>query len=184
MSMLFSSIGGDEINPECLMVFFPCSKFWTGNLLLVAIYGYILSRAAKTIADGSELLLDVLHPGVIGGLVIPLLGLSERSFKNELGKWKSCLNEKLTFRKKKLTKTGALPDATIIFVSVAVGKIGQVREEIHVGMGTLTGSTIMLLTVAWVAGLIAGRCDIVGGRSIDRRLTRKPWDLQIGRAQV
>ena len=30
--------------------------------------------AAKTIADGSDLLLEVLHPGVIGGFVIPLLG--------------------------------------------------------------------------------------------------------------
>lgn len=46
----------------------------------------------------------------------------------------------------------------------------------YVGMGTLCGSTIMLLTIAWTGGLIAGRTDIVRGKSVDHRLTRK-WDL-------
>lgn len=43
-------------------------------------------------------------------------------------------------------------------------------------MGTLCGSTIMLLTIAWTGGLLAGRTDIVRGKSVDHRLTRK-WDL-------
>jgi len=121
----------------------PCSKTITGNLFLCAVLGVILAFAAKTIADGSDLLLEVLHPGVIGGFVIPLLG--------------------------------ALPDALIILVS-GIGSQEQVREEIYVGMGTLCGSTIMLLTIAWTGGLLAGRTDIVRGVSVDHRLTHK-WNI-------
>ena len=43
-------------------------------------------------------------------------------------------------------------------------------------MGTLCGSTIMLLTIAWAGGLFAGRTDIVRNKSVDKRLTRK-WDV-------
>ena len=32
--------------------------------------------------------------------------------------------------------------------------------QVNVGIGTLAGSTIMLLTVAWGGSLIAGRCDL------------------------
>jgi hypothetical protein len=43
-------------------------------LLFVAFYGYILSKASQLIADGSELLLLVLDPGIVGGLVLPVMG--------------------------------------------------------------------------------------------------------------
>jgi hypothetical protein len=44
-------------------------------------------------------------------------------------------------------------------------------------MGTLAGSTIMLLTVAWGGSLLAGRCDIgPNGRAVDKTTTRG-WDL-------
>eukprot|EP00727_Mastigamoeba_balamuthi_P005981 m51a1_g2001 hypothetical protein (1248) ;mRNA; f:1219516-1226216 len=119
----------------------PCSDSWTGNVFLVAVFGWILAAGARTMAEGSELLLDVLHPGFIGGLIIPLLG--------------------------------SLPDTAIIFVSICFGSAETAREQITIGVGTLTGSTIMLLTIAWVAGLIAGRCDIDNGKSVDRRLTQK-----------
>ena len=32
--------------------------------------------------------------------------------------------------------------------------------QVNVGIGTLAGSTIMLLTVAWGGSLLAGRCDL------------------------
>lgn len=32
--------------------------------------------------------------------------------------------------------------------------------QVAVGIGTLAGSTIMLLTVAWGGSLVAGRCDL------------------------
>lgn len=40
--------------------------------------------------------------------------------------------------------------------------------QVAVGVGTLAGSTIMLLTVAWGGSVLAGRCDI--GPSVRARL--------------
>jgi len=132
-----------SVDYECLYDLMPCSRSITGNLFLCAVLGVILAFSAKTIADGSDLLLEVLHPGVIGGFVIPLLG--------------------------------ALPDALIILVS-GIGSREQVQEEILIGMGTLCGSTIMLLTIAWTGGLFAGRTDIIRGQSVDHKLTHT-WNV-------
>ena len=51
---------------------------------------------------------------------------------------------------------GAVPDAAIILAS-GLGEGAQ--EKLSVGMGTLAGSTVMLLTVAWSASLFVGRLD-------------------------
>lgn len=54
--------------------FLPCSTSVGGNLFLMLVYGYLLFTAAKFISDGSELLLEVMNPGLLGGLVLPILG--------------------------------------------------------------------------------------------------------------
>jgi Ca2+/Na+ antiporter len=133
--------------PECDVdtEFFPCSTFVWANILLILMYGYILARAAKLLADGSELLLDILDPGLIGGFVLPLLG--------------------------------ALPDGAIVVLSVLSSDPVILKEEIKVGMGTLAGSTIMLLTIAWTGGVFLGRCDISEkGEAIDSTLTQR-WNF-------
>ena len=38
------------------------------------LYAFILFKASKLIADGSEMLMLVLNPGLIGGLVLPVMG--------------------------------------------------------------------------------------------------------------
>lgn len=38
------------------------------------VYGYLLLQGANLLSDGSELLLEVLSPGLIGGLLLPVLG--------------------------------------------------------------------------------------------------------------
>ncbi len=43
-------------------------------LFLMFVYGYVLLTASKLIADGSEMLMLILNPGVIGGLVLPVMG--------------------------------------------------------------------------------------------------------------
>lgn len=53
---------------------FPCSNSLSGNLFLMLGYGYLLLVAAKLISEGSELLLEVMNPGLIGGLLLPILG--------------------------------------------------------------------------------------------------------------
>jgi len=97
------------------------------------MYGVIIAFGAKTISDGSELLLEVrsvslrfwrcthlvvqLFPNastVIGALLLPVLG--------------------------------AVPDAAIVIASGALGTRDEAQKQVAVGVGTLAGSTIMLLT--------------------------------------
>mmetsp|Transcript_729 Transcript_729/g.1820 ORF Transcript_729/g.1820 Transcript_729/m.1820 type:complete len:605 (-) Transcript_729:77-1891(-) len=68
---------------------------------------------------------------------------------------------------------GALPDTLIVIFSGLGGAPDEAAERIAVGMGTLAGSTAMLLTIGWGGSLIVGRCNLHAGVSIDERLTRK-----------
>ena len=63
----------------------------------------VCESGAKTIAAGSDLLLDMLHPGVIGGFVIPLLGL--------------CLIALQQQQRSPNGPTGTLPDVLMVFVA-------------------------------------------------------------------
>ena len=54
---------------------------------------------------------------------------------------------------------GAVPDSVMILVS-GLGDAAEAQTQISVGMGTLAGSTILLLTIAWGVSLIVGRTDI------------------------
>mmetsp|Transcript_20031 Transcript_20031/g.47705 ORF Transcript_20031/g.47705 Transcript_20031/m.47705 type:complete len:548 (+) Transcript_20031:15-1658(+) len=123
---------------------FPCSSSFWGSIFLVCTYGYLLLQGANLISDGSELLLAVMDPGLIGGLLLPILG--------------------------------ALPDSAMIVMSGLGGSIEQAKEQIAVGIGTLAGSTIMLLSIAWGGSLWLGRCDLERGMAVDKRLTRQ-FDL-------
>lgn len=93
---------------------------------------------AKLIADGSELLLEILDPGIIGGLLLPVLG--------------------------------AVPDSAIVVVSGAMGSTAEAQDQLNVGVGTLAGSTIMLLTIPWAVGLWLARTDIRHGESVGASL--------------
>ena len=55
---------------------------------------------------------------------------------------------------------GAVPDSVMIIFS-GLGDASTVQDEISVGMGTLAGSTILLLTIAWGVSLFVGRTDVV-----------------------
>ena len=54
--------------------FLPCTTTALGNLFLIVVYGGLMFMAAKSISTGSELLLEILGPGIIGGLFLPILG--------------------------------------------------------------------------------------------------------------
>ncbi|XP_002985423.2 sodium/calcium exchanger NCL2 isoform X1 [Selaginella moellendorffii] len=54
--------------------FLPCSSNIGGNLFLMATFGCLLLVAARFISKGSEVLLEVMNPGLIGGLLLPILG--------------------------------------------------------------------------------------------------------------
>jgi hypothetical protein len=54
--------------------FLPCTTTVIGNLFLILAYGYLIYLAATYLSNGSELLLEILGPGIIGGLFLPILG--------------------------------------------------------------------------------------------------------------
>lgn len=98
-------------------------------VFLIVVYGYILFRASKLISDGSELLMLVLSPGLVGGLVLPVMG--------------------------------AIPDGAVVLFSGIGGSSPQVQlNNLGVGVGTLAGSTIMLLTIPWAVCAWLGRVDL------------------------
>ena len=61
---------GEELCPS----YWPCSPNIFGQIVLMVFYGIILAFGAKTISDGSELLMEILDPGIVGGFVLPVLG--------------------------------------------------------------------------------------------------------------
>eukprot|EP00898_Chlorokybus_atmophyticus_P007545 jgi/Chlat1/7792/Chrsp66S07248 len=72
---IMNNIGNHTINVcEESYGFVPCSTNVAGNIMLMLGYGYMLLTAARLISAGSELLLQVLNPGIIGGLLLPVLG--------------------------------------------------------------------------------------------------------------
>lgn len=120
--------------------FFPCSSNVGGNLILMFGYGYVLLQGATWIGDGCEELLGFIGPGILGGLVLPVLG--------------------------------ALPDAMMVLMSGMFTTSEKAQSQVAVGMGTLVGSTVMLLSIALGGSTWLGRCDLDDdGVAIDRRLT-------------
>ena len=121
----------------------PCSSHAGAAGFLILCYGFIIVQGATLISDGSEMLLGVLSPSLVGGLLLPILG--------------------------------ALPDVCIVLAS-GIGP--DAAENIQVGIGTLVGSNVLLMSLTWGTSLWLGRCDLSGpgGTARDKRLSR-PWDL-------
>ncbi|XP_003386706.1 PREDICTED: uncharacterized protein LOC100632705 [Amphimedon queenslandica] len=66
---------------------------------------------------------------------------------------------------------GAVPDSAMIIASGSGNRV-DADQQIAVGMGTLAGSTIMLLTIPWVGGLILGRVDIINKQGVDNKCSK------------
>jgi hypothetical protein len=43
-------------------------------MFLVLTYGFLMFKAATFLSAGSELLLEIMGPGLVGGLLLPILG--------------------------------------------------------------------------------------------------------------
>jgi hypothetical protein len=112
------------------MSLFPDAKLmdFPSLIFMMIVYGYVLMKASQSISTGSEMLLLIYGPGIIGGLLIPILG--------------------------------AIPDSAIILISgLGSGDVKEIQKEISVGVGTLVGSTVMLITIPWAFGVYFGRRD-------------------------
>ncbi|KAG6637233.1 sodium/calcium exchanger NCL-like [Carya illinoinensis] len=54
--------------------FLPCTTTVLGNIFLIVVYGYLMFLSATYLSNGSELLLKILGPGIVGALFLPILG--------------------------------------------------------------------------------------------------------------
>jgi len=121
---------------------FPCSPHLPGTIFLTLVYGGILMFAAQCIGDGGEELLELeILPPSVIGGVL-------------------------------LPILGAIPDGAIIAMSaLTASSVEEAERQINIGLGTLAGSTVMLLTIAYSGSLWLGRCDIgKDGEAIDGTL--------------
>ncbi|KAJ6253014.1 sodium/calcium exchanger ncl [Anaeramoeba flamelloides] len=59
---------------SCVNETLPCSESSLGNFFLLCVYSLLLGYGSKNISDGSELLIEITPPGIIGGIILPLLG--------------------------------------------------------------------------------------------------------------
>ncbi|GLT55679.1 hypothetical protein SLA2020_287790 [Shorea laevis] len=71
--LLLNPFAANESSCEQTYGFMPCTTTALGNLFLIIVYGYLMYLAAIYLSDGSELLLEILGPGIIGGLFLPIL---------------------------------------------------------------------------------------------------------------
>ncbi len=56
---------------------------------------------------------------------------------------------------------GALPDCLIIlFSGIGSGTKAEIQDSLQIGVGTLVGSTVMLLTLPWAGAVWLGRRDL------------------------
>lgn len=118
-------------------------------IFLGTTYGYILCYASNLISDGSELLLLIPSmAGLIGSVVLPVLGAVPDG----------CM----------VLFSGLGPEAQGNNSSIASVTICThshqfnffVSEQLNVGIGTLAGSTIMLLTMPWFLSILGGRVNL------------------------
>ncbi len=77
------------------------------------------------------------------------------------------------------TCAGALPDCLIILLSgLGSGTPEEIQAELSIGVGTLVGSTVMLLTVPWALGVYLGRRDLVNGvAKVKKPLLTQGFDM-------
>ena len=75
-SIIKTVVSAEEKEEACEQTygFMPCTKTALGNVFLILVYGFLMFTAATYLSAGSELLLEILGPGIVGGLFLPMLG--------------------------------------------------------------------------------------------------------------
>ncbi|CAL5390756.1 unnamed protein product [Camellia sinensis] len=139
--------------------FMPCTTTVLGNLFLIIVYGYLMFLAATYLSNGSELLLEILGPGIVGGLFLPILG----ALPDAMLILVDDVDDYVRYT------------AGVSFTNVSglSGTTETAQSQVSVGMGLLAGSTVMLLTVIWGTCVIVGKCDLHDSIAIDGKDTKK-----------
>ncbi|CAL5336001.1 unnamed protein product [Camellia sinensis] len=158
--------------------FMPCTTTVLGNLFLIIVYGYLMFLAATYLSNGSELLLEILGPGIVGGLFLPILGALPDAMLILV-----LCGMRIPWKGKSRSRMQGVDDvddyvrytAGVSFTNVSglSGTTETAQSRVSVGMGLLAGSTVMLLTVIWGTCVIVGKCDLHDSIAIDGKDTKK-----------
>nr|GMC56640.1 sodium/calcium exchanger NCL-like [Ipomoea batatas] len=140
--------------------FLPCSKAALGNIFLITVYGYLMFLAATFSSAGSELLLEILGPGINGGLYPPFLGALPDAMLI-LGIISFILYPYHPFIFLECMEISGLSES-----------VASAQSRVSVGMGLQAGSTVMLLTVIWGTCVVVGKCDIQKSVAVDLKDTK------------
>ncbi|XVE50147.1 hypothetical protein DITRI_Ditri01bG0138500 [Diplodiscus trichospermus] len=71
--LLLEPLVSAEESCEQTYGFSPCTTTVLGNLFLIIVHGYLMFLAATYLHSGSEDLIEILGPGIVGGLILPML---------------------------------------------------------------------------------------------------------------
>ncbi|ETO25801.1 hypothetical protein RFI_11337 [Reticulomyxa filosa] len=128
-----------------------------GQFFLMVCYGFILFKAAVIIGDSCEKLLLLYGP----------------KKSHTKAKKKKTTKKKGVIGGLVIPILGAIPDGAIVLVS---GLGADAQNQVAVGVGTLAGSTILLLTIPWSVGVILGCRDYdeKTGKAASYDTTHKP----------
>ncbi|CAD7930743.1 unnamed protein product, partial [Amoebophrya sp. A25] len=129
--------------------FFDPATASDGQLFfLTAVYGYVLYQASELISSGSELLLLVPSlAGVVGTVVLPVLAAVPDGLM-------------ILFSGLVSTDNRSGDDHAGLSSSSSRSSRTRADQTLDVGVGTLAGSTIMLLTIPWFLSILGGRVPL------------------------
>lgn len=122
----------------------PDSLNTTGLVIAMLVYGWILLQSADYIGDAAE---DMLEKCPSYGKIIGAL---------------------------LVPILGAIPDGMMILLSgMGSGPKSEIQDELNVGVGTLAGSTIMLLTIPFATAIYMNRRPVeTNGRALIMQETK------------
>ncbi|XP_065620968.1 sodium/calcium exchanger NCL-like [Quercus suber] len=182
--------------------FLPCSTSVMGNLFLMVVYGYLMYFAAMSLTEGSEHLMEILGPGIVGGLVLPILGAlpdamlvivsgifgttetAQSQISIGMGMvagstvllltiiWGSCVIAGKCDLVDLIALDAQDTKGFNLTVSGIFGTTETAQSQISIGMGMVAGSTVLLLTIIWGLCVITGKCDLVDSIAQDAQDTK------------
>ncbi|KAL6597728.1 hypothetical protein ACP70R_046533 [Stipagrostis hirtigluma subsp. patula] len=130
--------------------FLPCTTTVLGNLFLVLAYGFPMYKAATYISAGSDVLLEIIGPGLVGGLLLPILSALPDSLLILVS---GLSGSKETAQSQVLIGMGLLAGSTVVLLTllwgtcVVVGKcdlgpVGRAVDSIDTKGFSLTGTGV------------------------------------------
>jgi hypothetical protein len=158
-------------------------------------------KPAGLLAEGSELLLEVLDPGIIGGVLLPVLGalpdslivlnaglkgsreVAQEQLAVGMGAPRCAVRFAVLRRALGWVGGGSVDQCVRLPSAIAASCLSCLALLAHAAaariphfalQGTLAGSTVLLLSLGWGLSVLLGRCDISSesGRAVDKTLTR------------